>query len=340
MNARRARGASRRRPTAKPTPAVRRAPGAITARAATARPNTWLRLHAQSALTSLQRLLGGGLGSALTVAVIAVALSLPALMYVAIDNLRTVGNHWDGAVRISLFLELSVSEGAAKTLAEGLRQRPGVRAAEYISREQALAEFRQRSEFAGALDALEENPLPAVLIVVPEVNDDRRRIQKLADSLSGLPEVELAQMDREWLQRFFAILAIAERAVMVLTVLLAAAVILIIGNTIRLDLQSRRQEIEVQKLIGATDAFIRRPFLYTGLWYGIAGALLATLLVTAGRLLLMEPVQRLADLYASDFHLRGLGLYGTLLLFALGITLGLTGAWLSVRRRLRRIEPQ
>ena len=289
---------------------------------------------------SLQRLLGGGLGSAMTVAVIAVALSLPALMYVAVDNLRAVGDRWDGAVRISLFLESSVSNGAAKTLAEGIRQRPDVRGVEYISREQALAEFRQRSAFSGALDALDKNPLPAVLVITPKVDDDRQQIQRLAETLAALAEVELAQMDREWLQRFFAILEIVERTIIVLTVLLGAGVVLIVGNTIRLDLQSRRQEIEVQKLIGATDAFIRRPFLYTGLWYGMAGALAATVLVATGRWLLMGPVQRLANLYASDFHLRGLGLEGTLLLFTLGIALGLLGAWLNVSRRLRRIEPQ
>ncbi len=298
----------------------------------------WLAEHRDAAAGSLRRLAREPLSSLMTLAVIGIALALPAGLHVLLANAQAVTGGWRGEARISLFLERGVDPARARALRRELAARPGVRAVELVTPEQALAEFRRLSGFGEALDALDENPLPATLVVTPAASDPEALVA-LAARLRALPEVEAAQLDLEWVRRLHAILALARRGVAVVAALLAAAVLLVVGNTIRLEIQNRREEIVVAKLIGATDGFIRRPFLYSGLWHGLLGAALAWLLVEGALALLAGPAARLAELYASAWRPAGLGAAASLALLAGGAALGLAGAWLAVARHLREIEP-
>ncbi len=304
-------------------------------------PIVYLRRHMQMAVGSLGRLFRNSLASFMTAAVIGIALALPTGLYVLLDNLGELSSSWDGQASLSLFLQDSVSTKQAGKLAKRLTDWPEVERVELITPEQALAEFGEQSGLGNALEALEENPLPAVLIVTPIggqlTPDSAATLQK---KLAALPETALAQLDLEWVQRLAAMLDIARRGIMVIGTLLALAVLLVIGNTIRLEIQNRREEIVVTKLIGATNAFVRRPFLYSGVWYGIIGAGIAWLLVEAGLFLLNGPVTRLAGLYQSDFSLETLPLRLLGLLGAGGLLLGLLGSWLAVGKHLRAIEPR
>jgi cell division transport system permease protein len=251
----------------------------------------YLLRHAQVALSSLGRLYRSPLASLMTAAVIGIALALPAGLYLLTGNLQQLSTRWDGAASLSLFLKQSVTEQEAQALNDKLMEWPEIERIDLISPAQALAEFRELSGFGEALDVLEENPLPAVLAVKPVPGTtDSTTISDLLDRLRILPEVDIAQLDLQWVKRFNAIVDIVQRSIWVMAALLGLAVLLITGNTIRLEIQSRREEIEVTKLIGATNAFIRRPFLYSGLWYGATGALLATLLVELAFLQMATPV--------------------------------------------------
>ena len=300
----------------------------------------YLLRHMQVALNSLGRLYRAPLASLMTAAVIGIALALPAGLYLLTGNLQQLSTRWDGAASLSLFLQHTASELQAQTLRDKLLSWPEIEHIDLISPEQALSEFRELSGFGDALDALEENPLPAVLAVKPAAEStDSESISRLLERLRKLPEIELAQLDLQWVKRFNAIVDIVQRSIWVMATLLGLAVLLITGNTIRLEIQSRREEIEVTKLIGATNAFIRRPFLYSGLWYGAIGALLATLLVELAFLQLATPVGQLAGLYQSGFSLQTLAFSDTLLLLLSGALLGLLGAWLAVGRHMSAIEP-
>ena len=305
------------------------------------RVRAWLLLHAQTSLSSLGRLYRSPAASLMTAAVIGIALALPAGLYLLVDNLRDLGQRWDGSASLSLFLQQDLPETRARQLAERLRGWPEVDQVQLITPEEALAEFRALSGFGDALDALDANPLPAVLTVRPaDEGRETESIRQLRDKLAALPEVEQAQLDLQWVQRFSAMLAIAQRGILLVGGVLALAVLLIVGNTIRLDIFNRREEIEVSKLIGATNAFIRRPFLYSGLWYGLLGATLAWLLVELAFWQLRGPVHQLAGLYQSDFALATFGPGASFSLLSLGILLGLAGSWLAVGRHLSAIQPR
>ena len=303
-------------------------------------PAVYLRRHMQMAVGSLGRLFRNSLASFMTAAVIGIALALPSGLYLLLDNLGQLSKSWDGQASLSLFLQDSVSTKQAGRLAKRLTDWPEVERVELITPDQALAEFGQQSGLGSALEALEENPLPAVLIITPadgQLTPDSAAA--LQNKLTALPETALAQLDLEWVQRLAAMLDIARRGILVIGSLLALAVLLVIGNTIRLEIQNRRDEIIVTKLIGATNGFVRRPFLYIGVWYGILGAGIAWLLVEAGLFLLNGPVTRLAGLYQSDFSLETLPLQLLGLLVGGGLLLGLLGSWLAVGKHLRAIEP-
>ena len=296
--------------------------------------------HLQVFFYSLGQLSRQPLSLFMTSAVIGIALALPTGLHVLLQNAQQISGGWDGAAQISLFLKNSVSDRQARALARELEQRTDIARVHYLSREQALAEFRQQSGFGDALEALKQNPLPAVLVIEPA--DSHSQPQQTAALLADLrrnPRVELAQLDMQWVKRLYAIMDIVHRGVLVLAGLLALAVLLVVGNTIRLAIQNRREEIVVMKLIGGTDAFIRRPFLYTGFWYGFFGALFAFLLVHLALLLLSGPVERLTALYHNSFELSRLDGGTTLGLLLAGVLLGLIGSWLAVGRHLRDIEP-
>jgi cell division transport system permease protein len=304
-------------------------------------PVIYLRRHAQVALDSLGRLVRNRLASLMTAAVIGIALALPSGLYLLLDNLGHLTNSWDGQATLSVFLQDTITTKAAGTLARQLEGWDEVDTVELITPGQALEEFGEQSGLGSALAALDENPLPAVLIITPAAEQlAPASAAALQAKLAALPETSLAQLDLEWVQRLAAMLEIARRGILVIGALLALAVLLVIGNTIRLEIQNRRDEIVVTKLIGATNGFVRRPFLYSGVWYGVLGAGIAWLLVEGGFWLLSGPVTRLAGLYQSDFSLATLPLPLLGLLAGSGLLLGLLGSWLAVGRHLREIEPR
>lgn len=306
------------------------------------RPRVWVLRHAQAFFFTGGLLSRAPFATFLTTAVIAVALALPCTMVVLLKNVRLATHGWERGTGISLFLRPEIGDEAAVAMASELGRLPGVASARAISRRQALEEFRELSGFAEVMDAFsEENPLPAVVVVEPGGGPGTMaEVDALLRVLEQRPEVEFAQFDLAWLERLHALVDIAERGVVVLAVVLAAGVILVIGNTLRLGIENRREEIEIAKLFGATNAFIRRPFLYSGLFYGALGAALAWLLVAGTIWALQAPVQRVAGLYQSGFSLIGPGAGEAGALLLVGGLLGLAGSWLSVGRHLGAIEPR
>jgi cell division transport system permease protein len=304
-------------------------------------PRTFLARHAQVTVESLGRLYRNGLATWMTAMVIGIALALPAGLYLLLANLDRLSGAWEGQAGLSVFLKDGIKADAAADLADRVRAWSEVAGVTLVTPEQALEEFKQRSGFADVLDALENNPLPVVLLVSPAENHtDPASAGDLQKKLRQLPETDLVQLDLQWVQRLAAILETARRAVLLVSALLALAVLLMVGNTIRLEIQNRREEIVVTKLIGATNAFVRRPFLYSGIWYGVLGASLAWLVVELGFRLLESPVQRLVGLYEGSFELQTQPGRLLLVLLGAGIALGLLGSWLAVGRHLRAVEPR
>lgn len=302
---------------------------------------TYLLRHLQVFFYSLGQLARTPFASLMTIAVIGIALALPSGLYVLIDNIQGVSAGWDGSGKISLFLKQGTGDKGAQRLAKKIRSMAAVAAVDYMSPDQALAEFRRLSGFGDALDALSENPLPAVLIIRPTANaDNPTSLEQLLNELRQLDQVDLAQLDLAWVKRLYALLQLARRGIWILGLLLGLAVVLIMGNTIRLAVLNRRDEIEVIKLVGGTNAFIRRPFLYTGLLQGLAGGLAAWGLVSAVLALLTQPINELASLYASRFSAHALDVRATAVLLGAGAVLGWLGSRIAVSRHLHDIEPR
>ncbi|NOX77033.1 MAG: cell division protein FtsX [Gammaproteobacteria bacterium] len=302
--------------------------------------NAYFTHHLWVLVSSLGVLWRTPLATLMTAAVIGIALALPAGLHVLLQNVQQLSTGWEGTAQMSLFLKPGVPESRITSLADKLRDWDDVAEVRYISREQALAEFREQSGFGGALDVLDENPLPAVLVLRPTAEAAKPvNMEILLNRVQKLESVDLAQLDMEWVRRLSGIIELGKRGVLLLAGLLALAILLVVGNTIRLTILSRSQEIIVTKLIGATNAFIRRPFLYTGFWYGLMGAVLAWLLVATLLGLLSDPVNHLSLLYDSEFSLGGVGLATVAILLGSGIVLGLLGSWLAVGRHLQAIEP-
>ncbi|MDR9466991.1 permease-like cell division protein FtsX [Marinospirillum sp.] len=299
----------------------------------------WRRHHASMAVDSLKRLLKAPGASLMTWAVIAIALSLPVALYIFLNNAQLVSSNWDGTAQISLYLKAEISDAEGRDLRQELEMQDDIAETRYMSKDQTLAEFKEFSGFGEALNYLDGNPLPAVIVVRPSINGVEAQ-EALVASLNDRPQVEEAQLDLAWVKRLFHIMELGQRMITALGLLLGLAVLLVVGNTIRLAIENRRQEIVVIKLIGATNAFVRRPFLYTGLWYGLGGGILAWVLINTSLFWLDGPVRSLASAYASDFSLIGLSLRDSLLLLASSTLLGWLGAWIAVGRHLGAIEPK
>lgn len=307
------------------------------------RPNflsRYLQAHVREVVFTLGRFYRNLSGALLTCFVIGITLALPAGLHCLVRNVDALGYSWETTLQASLFLKDSTTPEQGRELARRIKGRPGVADTAYLSREQSLEEFRALSGLGQALDLLDSNPLPAVITVTPVKGIERNALDALVVALGQQPEVEVAKLDRRWLERLYGVLALIERLVLVIAGVLSLAVIVIVGNTIRLDIEAKRAEIEVMKLIGATDSFIRRPFLYTGLWYGLVGGGIAWLLVQGMVLALNGPASSLAGLYGSAFRLQGLPLDATAIMFGAGVLLGWLGAWWTVSRRLKEIEPR
>lgn len=295
--------------------------------------------HRKIARDSLIRLLRNPIGSLMTWLVMGVALALPLGLMLLLASAQSLGEGWSDSSRINLYLKQDVDETAAMNLQGKLRSRGDVRDVQLVTRKQALAQLRKDSGLSAAFDYLNDNPLPNTLIVAPALQDPGA-VQSLSQSLKQLPQVAEVQVDLAWLKRLRAMIGLVVNAVWALGVLLALAVLLVVGNTIRLAIENRRDEIVVAKLVGGTDAFVRRPFLYTGAWYGLGGSIVAIILVALFEAWLDGPVNRLASLYGSHFQLQGAGFGDFLLVIMVGVLLGWMGSWLAVKRHLDAIEPR
>lgn len=296
--------------------------------------------HLQACIFSLGQYNKYALSNILTTAVIGISLALPTSFYLLLDNVRSVSTNWEYSLQITLFLKPEISYETATELSNKLTADPTIGETIIINRDDALAEYQRLSGFAAVLNELDENPLPHVILVKPRLQDiDEAKAIALSKELESLAEVDSAQYDSQWIKRLLTLLDIINHIILILSTLLAIAVLLIIGNTIRLAIHNHRTEIEILKLFGGTDRFIQRPFLYSGFWYGVFGSIIAWLLIIIAMQILQSPVKRLANLYASDFVLIGAGFHNFLILLMIGVALGLTGSWIAVKRHLKSIEP-
>lgn len=294
----------------------------------------WLDQHLYSFVSSLGRVLRRPWATLLTIGVMAVALALPLGLWLALGNLQHFAGNVEQSREIDVFLKPDITAERARALAAELRGRADVAQVELRTPEQGLEEFRRTSGLGQALDALQDNPLPSLLIVTPR-NDDLR----LVNALRGLPETDQLQHDAVWRQRLAGWLGFGERLAWVLAVLFGTGALLVVGNTVRLDIQSRREEIGVLQLLGASDGFIRRPFIYLGAWYGLVAGALALALLSAAAIALREPLAALSASYGSGFTLSGVTTWA-----AAGVLLGATligwlGAWLVTGHFLRQTRP-
>jgi cell division transport system permease protein len=299
----------------------------------------WLESHRSSLLDSLRRLGKQPIGSFFTCLVMAVALSLPMGLSLILSNIERLGGSWQRAAQISLYLKLDAGARDGEALRDQIKALPGVADAEYVSRDQALNEFQQQSGLGEALRELPENPLPGVVVVTP-LEVDKPALEALRQRLAEMPRVELAQLDLVWVERLAAILKLGDRFVFGLTVLLVSALLLVIGNTIRLHIENRRTEIEVIKLVGGTDSYVRRPFLYMGALYGFGAGILSWGVLEFGLNWLNEAVVDLSGLYNSDFALAGVPAADGLSLLLGAVLLGYIGAWIAVARHLSELAPR
>jgi cell division transport system permease protein len=296
--------------------------------------------HLQTLVGTLGRLSQQRVQTSMTVLVIGIALALPATLQVLVMNARAASGDVNRAMDLSVYLKPGTTAAQAEQIAARLRQRSDVAQVQLIKADDALTQFRAQSGFSAALDALTDNPLPHALVVRPAKDfTSASQMDALGNEIKAQPDVDIVQLDTAWVERFNAILDTVRRGVWVVGVLLAIGVAIIVGNTIRADIQSRRAEIEITKLVGGSDAFVRRPFLYSGFWYGFGGSVLALIITLAIVALLAVPVRRLSSLYGSDFKLAGLGLENSLWLLAIGIGLGWLGSLLAASYHLRNVEP-
>ncbi|MEJ2143108.1 MAG: permease-like cell division protein FtsX [Gammaproteobacteria bacterium] len=302
---------------------------------------TYLLRHLQVFFYSLGQLMRNPFSLLMTAAVIGIALALPTGLHVITKNIQQLSGEWNRTTQISVFLKPEITEARAHDLRKRIIRLSEVEDVHYIPKQKALEEFQRLSGFGEALNALKDNPLPSVLVIQPAINlDNKNNSAQLINKLQKFDGVDIAQRDVQWVKRLYAIMDIVKRGVLLLSIMLALAVLLVVGNTIRLAIQNRREEIIVTKLIGGTDAFIRRPFLYTGFWYGLFGGLIAILLVSFSLLLLQGPIEQLTSLYQGTFHLDNMDLITSFNLLLFSILLGLTGSWIAVGRHLRDIEPR
>lgn len=298
-------------------------------------------LHAHAFFSSLGRLLVKPFTTALTIGVLAISIALAACFYLLVANLEQLTGTIETSNQISLFLKDTVSEAEARKLVQKISKNVEVAEIKLISKDEALAEFKANSGLDAALDALEGNPLPVVLEVLPlPAQTNPEGLQKLQQTLQQFPEVDEAQMDMQWLERMQSIIKLSEQATQCISILLGFGVLFITGNTIRLELHNRREEVVIAKLVGATNRFIQRPFLYGGFWIGFLSGVAAWFIVTVIMLLLWRSVENLSLLYEGSFHLRFLGYGESMYLILLSSSLGVIGSWAVLVYQLRQLRPE
>ncbi|MCO7246556.1 permease-like cell division protein FtsX [Halomonas sp. Mc5H-6] len=299
----------------------------------------WARHHRAMALDSLQRLIRYPLGNLLTMLAIAIALVLPAALWLTLDSARLLDAELDDSATLTAYLEISVELPEAERIEQAVSADEAVQGTRLVSAEQGMADFQQSLGVEDALSGLDDNPLPHSIVVRPG-SVDPELMQALAERLDDIAGVDEVRLDLAWVERLRHLAALGTRVALALGVLFGLGVLLVVGNTIRLSVESRRREIEVVMLIGATHAFVRRPFLYSGAWYGFGGGVLALGLLSLGNHWLSLPVAALAESYGASFSLPRLDFTGSTILLSCSTLLGWLGAWLAVSRHLASIRPR
>lgn len=301
------------------------------------RARAWGRRQLYSFFSSLGTLFGHRIGTLMTVLVLGIAMALPLGLLVSLENLAALDLRQDEWASITIFLQPEADAEAAADLARSIEVR-GPASVRVISPDEGMEEFTAASGFSGAAEVFDENPLPWVVVLTPggeSAADVDRWVSGWQSWLETRQGIDLVQVDHKWMQRLAGLLALGKALITVLAVVFSVSVIVVVANTIRLDVASRAEEIEVMSMVGASNSFIRQPFLYTGFWYGLLGAGFALLLLYGGMLYLSAPLERLLDAYGRQFSPQGLGADRVVLVLVLGGALGLAGAWVSVQRHLR-----
>ena len=299
----------------------------------------WLRHHRAMCGDSAARLLRQPVGSLLTMLAIAIALVLPSALWLTLDSAKLVNAELDASATLTAYLEPGVGEGESGRILEALSAQADIASTRFISADEGMAEFQRSLGLDDALARLEGNPLPAAVVITP-VRPDPETMGQMAERLDAMPGIDEVRLDLAWIERLRQLAELGRRVTLALGVLFGLGVLLVVGNTIRLAVENRRQEIEVVTLVGATHAFVRRPFLYSGAWYGLGGGLLAWGLLTLGGDWLAAPVAALAASYGASYSLPTLGLAGSTLLLSCSTLLGWLGAWIAVSRHLAGIRPR
>ena len=300
----------------------------------------WREQHLYSLFSSLGRLAARPIATALTLAVLSLALALPLLFWLLLDNARGLGGQVEDARAISVFLKPDIDIAAANRFAEHLRGDAQVGSVVVKPPEEGLEEFRSRAGFADALQVLHYNPLPTLLVISPRATAATDASAKLFAQLRGNPAVDLVQYDAQWRQRLSAILELGERGAAVFAALLALAALLVIGNTVRLDIAGRAEEIAVMQLLGADDGFVRRPFLYTGLWYGMLAGVMSLMLIAIVEWFLAAPLAALTASYDHRFAVHALSLQAMSGALAASVVLGWLGALIAASRHIALGQPK
>ena len=291
----------------------------------------WGRHHRAMALDSLFRLVRYPLGNLLTMLAIAIALVLPAALWLTLDSAKLLDAELDESASLTVYLDMGIDAAQAARIEEAVSADGGVAQTRMISPEQGMADFQQSLGIDDTLAGLDDNPLPASIVISPQ-DVEPAAMAELAERLEGVTGIDEVRVDLAWVERLRHLAALGRRVALALGVLFGFGVLLVVGNTIRLAVESRRREIEVVMLIGATHAFVRRPFLYSGAWYGAGGGLLALGLLALGNHWLSLPVAALAASYGASFTLPQLDVTGSTILLSCSILLGWLGAWLAVTR--------
>jgi cell division transport system permease protein len=301
----------------------------------------WVRRHSYSFFSSLGVLLQHRIGTLMTVLVLGIAMLLPLGLYMTLDNLEGMNLRQDEWSAVTVFFKSGTRQAEVEWLADELEKKFDPKVVAVISPAEGMAEFREASGFGKSLDMLDENPLPWVMQVSPQpgpTEEVEKQVEALTGFLQSIDSVDITQFDYKWLQRLGRMMELGKAAVSALILLFGLAVVVVVANTIRLDVASHAEEIEILALVGAGNAFVRQPFLYTGLWYGLMGSVLALVLLSLTMLYLGRPLGLLLETYGTSFNLHGLGGSETLWVLLGGAFLGWLGAWISVQRYLRRLK--
>lgn len=301
----------------------------------------YMQIHAHALFSSLGRLVRTPFTSIMTIAVMAIAMTLAASFYLFVDNMSKLTGNLESTNQISLYLKPNITHNQSKALTEKIRKNSQIKTVNLISKEQAMNEFKAYSGFGDALSILDGNPLPVVIQVLPENSlDDVLGIEKLMMSFAEYSQIDFIKMDMEWVKRLHSIMQFIQSSVFLLTLLLGIAIVFITGNTIRLELQNRQDEVLIAKLVGATHSFIQRPFLYTGFWLGFIAGITAWVLVTVIVFILQPPIEKLSMLYDSAFEVSFLGFFDVVILLFTASLLSILGAWAVLRYQISQIQPK